>query len=129
MDKVALHLQFGSAVRKARLEKGLSLRDAATKIGVSPAYLSSLELNKEGQIPTDQMIRRISSVVGINFAALRELTMHITHDLRAMRKKLNPIESEHMQAFYRVMKQHNITTKRGLDLFISAVEVEDAKSR
>lgn len=127
MTQTAPHNQFGDTIRKARLQKGLSLRQAAEKIGVSPSYLSSVELNKEGQVPTDDMISRISTVVGVSFATLRELAVHITHDLKAMKKKISPREAEDMQSFYRVMKENKITTQRGLDLFIRAVQAESKK--
>ena len=37
---------FSKAFRERRKEEGVSLRDAATKIGVSAAYLSDVELGR-----------------------------------------------------------------------------------
>jgi HTH-type transcriptional regulator, competence development regulator len=41
-------MSFGTLVRQERLAKGLTLRDMAKMIGVSPAYLSKIE---RGEFP------------------------------------------------------------------------------
>lgn len=120
--KTALHNQFGDTIRKARIAKGISLRAAASLIGVSPAYLSSVELNKEGQIPRDDMILKISKVVGVSYASLRELSAFITTDLKSMGKKLGPSDTHYMQAFYKAAQDQNLTTKKAYDIFMQALE-------
>src|SRR4051794_24652162 len=39
----AKHTWKGNRFRRARRDRGLSLKDAAARIGISPAYLSALE--------------------------------------------------------------------------------------
>lgn len=120
--KTALHNQFGDTIRKARIAKGITLRAAAALIKVSPAYLSSVELNKEGQIPTDEMIRKISSVIGVSYTSLRELSAFITTDLKSMGKKLGHTDAHYMQAFYKAAQDQNLTTKKAYDIFMQAIE-------
>lgn len=43
---------FGVAVRKARLDAKMTLNSMATELGVSPAFLSSLEVGRK-KIPTE----------------------------------------------------------------------------
>ncbi|MEQ4693442.1 MULTISPECIES: helix-turn-helix domain-containing protein [Providencia] len=38
--------KFGKFLRKLRIDKGMVIRDMATMLGVSPAYLSAIELGK-----------------------------------------------------------------------------------
>jgi transcriptional regulator with XRE-family HTH domain len=40
---------FGEKLRQLRQERGITLKDMATAIGVSPAYLSALEHGKRGR--------------------------------------------------------------------------------
>jgi transcriptional regulator with XRE-family HTH domain len=49
---------FGDKMRKLRAERGLTLRDMAQAIGVSPAYLSALEHGKRGR-PSWHLVQRI----------------------------------------------------------------------
>lgn len=49
---------FGERMRKLRRERGLTLKEMAAAIGVSPAYLSALEHGKRGR-PGWHLIQRI----------------------------------------------------------------------
>lgn len=49
---------FGDKIRTLRAERGISLKDMAAGIGVSPAYLSALEHGKKGQ-PAWYLVQRI----------------------------------------------------------------------
>ncbi|MGE3797383.1 MAG: helix-turn-helix domain-containing protein [Thermomicrobiales bacterium] len=42
----SIHIQFGKAVRTARLSAGLSQEALATKAGIHRTYVSSVELGK-----------------------------------------------------------------------------------
>jgi DNA-binding transcriptional MerR regulator/mannose-6-phosphate isomerase-like protein (cupin superfamily) len=56
--------------RRARRERGLSLKDAAARIGISPAYLSALERG-EGE-PSSHIIARIADAYLIPMSGLAE---------------------------------------------------------
>jgi transcriptional regulator with XRE-family HTH domain len=45
----------GSSLRQIRKEKGLSLREFAFAVGVSPAYICDIELNRRRVTPRMEM--------------------------------------------------------------------------
>lgn len=49
---------FGEKIRALRAERGISLKEMATAIGVSSAYLSALEHGHKG-LPTWYLVQRI----------------------------------------------------------------------
>ena len=55
---------FGEAVRKLRLRKGVSQKDMAAALNVTPAYLSALEHGKRGT-PTFDLLQRIAGYFNI----------------------------------------------------------------
>jgi transcriptional regulator with XRE-family HTH domain len=55
---------FGEKIRKLRLERGVTLKEMAAAIGVSPAYLSALEHGKRGR-PGWHLIQRIIAYFNI----------------------------------------------------------------
>lgn len=50
---------FGEAMRELRRQKGVTQKQLADAIGVSPAYLSALEHGKRGR-PTFELLQRIT---------------------------------------------------------------------
>ena len=38
-----LMLKFGEYIKSKRLEKGISLRELASKVGITPTYMSDIE--------------------------------------------------------------------------------------
>ena len=55
---------FGDRMRNLRAERGVTLKDMADAIGVSPAYLSALEHGKRGR-PGWPLIQRIIAYFNI----------------------------------------------------------------
>jgi transcriptional regulator with XRE-family HTH domain len=55
---------FGEAMRKLRQKKGVTQRDLARAIGVTPAYLSALEHGRRGK-PTFELLQRIAGYFNI----------------------------------------------------------------
>lgn len=55
---------FGERMRRLRAERGVTLKEMAAAIGVSPAYLSALEHGKRGR-PGWHLIQRIISFFNI----------------------------------------------------------------
>jgi transcriptional regulator with XRE-family HTH domain len=55
---------FGEAVRLLRERKGVSQKDMARALGVTPAYLSALEHGRRGA-PTFDMLQRIAGYFNI----------------------------------------------------------------
>jgi transcriptional regulator with XRE-family HTH domain len=56
--------KFGAFIRRERVAKGLSLRDMAKKIKVSPTFLSKVET--EDWKPGEEKLRMIAEVIGCN---------------------------------------------------------------
>ncbi len=55
---------FGEKVRALRAERGVTLKEMAREVGVSPAYLSALEHGKRGR-PSWRLVQRIISYFNI----------------------------------------------------------------
>jgi len=53
---------FGETVRNLRVAQDLGLREAATKVGISPAYLSRVERGKESP-PRPEVIKELARVL------------------------------------------------------------------
>lgn len=63
---------FGEAVRKLRMRKGVSQKQMAAAIGVSPAYLSALEHGRRG-LPSFDLLQRIAGYFNIIWDEAEEL--------------------------------------------------------
>lgn len=53
---------FGETLRNLRLAQDLGLRETATMVGISPAYLSRIERGKENP-PKPEIIKKLSKVL------------------------------------------------------------------
>jgi transcriptional regulator with XRE-family HTH domain len=63
---------FGERVRALRDAKGVTLKQMATDLHISSAYLSALEHGKRGQ-PSAQLVRQICAYFGIIWDEAEEL--------------------------------------------------------
>ncbi|MDQ2105050.1 helix-turn-helix domain-containing protein [Azospirillum isscasi] len=63
---------FGERVRALREGKGVTLKQMATDLHISSAYLSALEHGKRGQ-PSPQLVRQICAYFGIIWDEAEEL--------------------------------------------------------
>lgn len=50
---------FGETIRELRIAQDLGLRETATKVGISPAYLSRIERSKE-RPPSPKVIKSLA---------------------------------------------------------------------
>ncbi len=64
---------FGRHLRHLRAERGLTLKDMASAIGVSSAYLSALEHGKRGR-PSWTLVQRIIAYLNVIWDDAEELT-------------------------------------------------------
>jgi len=53
---------FGETIRELRIAQDFGLRETATKVGVSPAYLSRIERGKENP-PKPEIIKMLAKVL------------------------------------------------------------------
>jgi transcriptional regulator with XRE-family HTH domain len=63
---------FGAKLRQLRQERGVTLKDMAAALSVSPAYLSALEHGKRG-VPTWFMVHRIIAYFNVIWDEAEEL--------------------------------------------------------
>jgi transcriptional regulator with XRE-family HTH domain len=63
---------FGEKLRAIRDERGLSAKDMAAGLGVSPAYLSALEHGHRGK-PNRRFVHRVCQYLGIIWDEAEEL--------------------------------------------------------
>ncbi|MFT6489674.1 MAG: transcriptional regulator with XRE-family HTH domain [Parvibaculaceae bacterium] len=64
---------FGQKLRELRATQGLTQKQLAAQIGVTPAYLSALEHGHRGR-PSFYLIQRIIGVLGVIWDEAEELT-------------------------------------------------------
>lgn len=63
---------FGEKVRALRQARGITLKDMARSLEISPAYLSALEHGRRGQ-PSPMLVRQICGYFGIIWDEAEEL--------------------------------------------------------
>jgi transcriptional regulator with XRE-family HTH domain len=63
---------FGDAIRRLRTRKGVSQKQMAAALNVSPAYLSALEHGRRG-LPTFDLLQRIAGYFNIIWDEAEEL--------------------------------------------------------
>jgi len=73
MSKSMHDLMFGHTLRMLRTTAGISLRNLAKKMDVSPAYLSQIERGKLPP-PTHNRIAKIAETIGIPLSLLIEMS-------------------------------------------------------
>ncbi|HLK15193.1 MAG TPA: helix-turn-helix transcriptional regulator [Fimbriimonadaceae bacterium] len=69
---------LGDAVRFLRERQGISLRQLATKVGVSAPFLSDLERNRRSTEKLDQL----ATALDVSVEVLQELDGRMTPDLK-----------------------------------------------
>lgn len=69
-------MNFGTVIRTQRQMRGLTIAAVASEVGISVAYLSRIERNRE-KPPSDELVHRIARIIGLPnddaFAAARRL--------------------------------------------------------
>jgi transcriptional regulator with XRE-family HTH domain len=71
---------IGELVRGRRLERKWSLRQAATALGVTPAYVADIEA--ERRLPSSELLGRISTVLEISLENLAAADSRLSTELR-----------------------------------------------
>ena len=55
---------FGSVVREHRMSRGLSLRNLAAKLEISPVYMSNIETDRK-PAPTQEKLDKLVEILGL----------------------------------------------------------------
>lgn len=61
---------LGERIRELREQKDISLRELAKKLGVSPAFLSDIELGR--RFPSDEVLAKIAKELGESVEELKK---------------------------------------------------------
>lgn len=84
------NMKFGAFVRQQRESREIGLREMATKIGVSPTYLSKVERD-EFPPPAEDKVRKIAEIFGTDVDELLALAGKVSSDLSDIIRR-NPVE-------------------------------------
>ena len=75
---------IGRYLKKKRDELDISIRELSRKINTDPTYISSLERNKHGHIPSNKTLKKLGDALGIDLDVLKVLRRPLIES-RAMR--------------------------------------------
>lgn len=65
-----MHKTFGQIIHDLRDQKDFSLRELSDKIGVSPAFLSDIELGRRS--PREDILEKIAHALGVKVEFLKD---------------------------------------------------------
>ena len=77
---------FGAFVRRERERRGITLRDMAKRIGVSPTYQSKVERD-EFPPPAEDKVRKIAEIIECNADELLALAGRVAAELTEIIKR------------------------------------------
>lgn len=81
-DQLIQRRQAGEAIRDAREESGVSLRQLAKQVGVSPTYLSQIETGIVQRPPAYTIIRAIGDALGLDVVDLCLMSRRLPDPVR-----------------------------------------------
>jgi HTH-type transcriptional regulator, competence development regulator len=96
---------FGTLIRQARKEKGLSQRDLAKLAGVNYTYLSKLENDHAGTPPSEEVIERLAEHLELSSEDLRYLAGRITAEDERVWQDFIKQNYQQMPVLFRKMKR------------------------
>lgn len=73
-------IAFGPTIRLLRQAKGISLRELARKLGVSPAFLSQIEAGRQHKIPKQRIVQ-VAEMLGVSAGYLMGTARQIHPDV------------------------------------------------
>lgn len=102
---------FGERIRRRRTELGLKLRATARNAGISATFLSRIETGAEKAIPSEDVIRKLATILDEDFDELMVLAGRISDEVRDYVKS-----DPRMPEFLRLAREHNITGEKLLEM-------------
>lgn len=103
--------KLGERIRRVRQERRLGLRETATKVGISAAYLSRIETMDEKSPPAEKVLRALADLLCDDFDTLMQLAGRIPEDVEAVIKT-----DPDMPEFLRTVRSQNLTGAELMDL-------------
>lgn len=96
--------KLGHRLKRVRLARDLSLRETATKVGVSPTYLSRIENCLDPSPPTEKTLRALAGVLEDNLDELMQLAGRVPEDVEQLIKA-----DPDMPTMLRRAREQNVT--------------------
>ena len=86
-------MSFSSKLKELRLQKGLSLQDAANLIGISKTHFWDLETGKSKN-PSYDLLEKISDKFGISISSLvnEDIEANGNEELKVLFRQMNNLE-------------------------------------
>ena len=97
---------LGDRLKRVRKERGLGLRETATKVAISATFLSRVENNAETGAPSEEVLRKLAKVLQDDFDALMQLAGRVPDDVAAVVKS-----DPGMPAFLRRAREQKVTAE------------------
>lgn len=95
---------FGKAVRKYRIDKSISLKEMATGLHVTPAFLSGIETGRKAISPN--LLNKISAVLQLTHEESEELNVLAAQQITELRIPLtNNTNAARLLAYARRLDQ------------------------
>ena len=114
---------FGETIRSLRTAQDLGLRETATKVGISPAYLSRIERGKE-RPPRPEVIKVIAKVLAADPDVLFRLSSSTDPEV------VNYLHDRpEVMSLLRYIKEANFTTAEIQGLIQTAELIRTGESR
>jgi len=106
---------LGERIRRVRKERGLGLRQTATKTGISATFLSRVETGKEPATPSEETLRKLAAVLDDDFDELMQLAGRIPTTVKEY------IQADPgMPEFLRRAQESNVSSEKLMELLEKA---------
>lgn len=116
--------RFGERIRRLRTEQKLGLREFATKVGISPTYLSRIETSEEKAPPAEEVIRKMATQLSDSFDELMTLAGRVSEE------SLNVIKADAgMPEFLRTVGERKLSAEDLMKLLPSEPMFDEATVR
>ena len=69
---INIEYNFGSYIRKIRLERSIGQRELAKKVGLAASYLNDIEKNKRSA-PKNDIVKKLSLILKVDLDLLNDL--------------------------------------------------------
>ncbi|HOX41186.1 MAG TPA: helix-turn-helix transcriptional regulator [bacterium] len=110
--------KFGETIRELRTAQDLGLRETATKVGISPAYLSRIERGKETP-PRPEIIQSLAKILAADPDVLFRLSSSTNPDLIEY-INLNP----ELLKLFRYFKEKSFSAEEISNVFFAARKIK-----
>ena len=82
-ERLKTQSEFGGFVREKRLKKNIRLREFSRMVGISPAYISKMEMG-ESAPPKEENIKKMATILNVDTDMLLAKANKISADIQAV---------------------------------------------